>query len=109
MDRRTTFRLLVALMVSLAVLAIFISPTVPSPKTVLRAKHLAQLVLLALVCLATMLAGAVSPTTSCRFLQAADDVSPPSRWVAGLVLPVRCGVRCSGPAVRKFLAGAVMY
>ncbi len=91
MGRRTTFRILIALVVALAVLAIFISPQVDSPKTVLRAKYLAQLVLLALVCLAVAF-GEILPTLgrSAAVLQASDSAPPTVSSCAERILPLLC-------------------
>lgn len=90
MNLRTTWRWLVALVVILAVLAIFISPVVESPRTVLRAKQLAQLIVLALVSIALMLAGLLRPSRSRNVLPAADSAPPLVPFCAELTVPLLC-------------------
>lgn len=89
MRRHTTFRVFVALVVTLAVLAVCIS-LVDIPKTVLRAKRLAQLILLALVCLTTASAGIRPLTESFEVLQASDSAPLTTSSCAERILPLLC-------------------
>ena len=90
MRRHTTFRVFVALVVTLAVLAVCISPLVDIPKTVLRAKQLAQLILLALVCLTTASAGIRPLAESTEVFHGSDSVPPVPSSCAERILPLLC-------------------
>lgn len=85
-----TWRIVVALLIALAVLLIFVSPVTDSPRTVLRAKQLAQLIFLALLAFATMSTGVISPRRLCVVLQATDSAPPPALPSSRLILPLLC-------------------
>ena len=90
MSRRTTFRIFIAFAVALAVLAIFVSPLVDIPETVLRAKQIAQLILLALVCLSAACTGMLPLAEKPFILQACDSAPPAASSCAQLSLPLLC-------------------
>ena len=90
MNRRTTFRILVALLVTFAVLAVCVSPLVDIPKTVLRAKQLAQLILLALICLATACAGIRPALESGGVFHGANSAAPATSSCTQFALPLLC-------------------
>jgi hypothetical protein len=90
MTRQGTWRIVVALVVALAVLAIFVSPVTDSPRSALRAKQLAQLIFLALLALATMFAGVISSRQLFVPLQGTDSAPPPLLFSSELILPLLC-------------------
>jgi hypothetical protein len=90
MNRRTTFRVLVALVVTLAIVAIFSSPLVDIPKTALRAKHLAQLILLGLVCLTTACVGIRPLAESDEVFCGSDSAPTVASTCAERILPLLC-------------------
>jgi hypothetical protein len=88
MKLRLPIRALAALLLLVAVLVLFISPAFDLPETALRAKSLAQLIVLALI--ATYLAGFVSnPLVICGCLSRDDCGS-----VAVPPLDLQSALRC---------------
>jgi hypothetical protein len=80
---------LVAFTLLVAVLAVFISPAFDIPDTTLYAKSLAQLILLALIALASLPAGALTARTVVGVV-AHDLCSPNFAPSVRLVLPLLC-------------------
>jgi len=90
MKLRLPIRALAALLLLVAVLVIFISPAFDMPETALRAKSLAQLIVLALIAMATYLAGFISnPLVVCGSLSRDDCGS-----AAVLPLDLQSALRC---------------
>jgi hypothetical protein len=85
-----SIRGLAAVLLLVAVLAVFISPAFDMPETALRAKSLAQLVVLALIAMATCLTGFLpNMNVSRRWLSRNDCVSD-----AVLPLDLKSPLRC---------------
>jgi hypothetical protein len=90
MIRPATWKTVIAVVIALAVLAIFVSPVVDSPATALRAKQLAQLIFLALIGVAMTHIGLICFDASYVLLLAADSAPPPPSWHAIADLALLC-------------------
>ena len=90
MNVRQSIRYLVAFLLLLTVAAIFVSPLVDIPETILRAKSLAQLAVLALIAMATLLSGFVSPVATVSGLVCHSDCASEPFPALDLILPLLC-------------------
>ncbi len=90
MNVRRPIRYLVALLLLLTVAAIFVSPLVDIPETILRAKSLAQLAVLALIAMATLLSGFVRPVTTVSRLVCSCACASKPLPTLDLIAPLLC-------------------
>lgn len=90
MENRLPIRQIAALLVLVAVAAIFVLPAFDMPDTTLRAKALAQLVTLVLCAIAATVSGLLSPAAVAIGTTARDDCSPGSDPSFRLTLPLIC-------------------
>jgi hypothetical protein len=88
MKNTRTLTLLMAGLLLVAVLLVFVSPTCDIPETTMRAKSLAQLVLLALVALATLPIRNAAPVILGQVIR--DDCAPQPPPSTGSILPLLC-------------------
>jgi hypothetical protein len=81
---------LAAVLLLVAVLAVFVSPAFDMPETALRAKSLAQLVVLALIAMATWLAGFVANMNVVYGCLSRDDCGSDAILPLDLKSTLRC-------------------
>ena len=81
---------LAAILLLVAVLAVFVSPAFDMPETALRAKSLAQLLFLALIAMATCLAGFVANMSVVYGYPSRDACGSDVVLLLDLKSPLRC-------------------
>lgn len=86
----STVRLLVAVFLIAAVVAICISPAVDLPETALRAKQDALRIAMGIIALATAMVGLLIPLTEIGWLASARDSLAPDLSLPDAVLPLLC-------------------